>query len=48
MALNLIAGMGVGYVTNPFDRLHNLKNIMIESYLNTSWIGHLSPFHTIW
>lgn len=41
LTFNLVAGMGMGYVTNPFDRLHNPKNIMIGSHLNTSWIGHL-------
>ncbi|WP_299456207.1 acyloxyacyl hydrolase [uncultured Microscilla sp.] len=47
LTLNFIAGMGVGYVTNPFDRLHNPKNIMIGSHLNTSWIGHLSLSYAI-
>jgi hypothetical protein len=47
LALNLIAGMGAGYVTNPFDRFQNPKIIMIGSHLNTSWIGHLSLSYAV-
>ncbi|HAI77310.1 MAG TPA: hypothetical protein DCM08_13825 [Microscillaceae bacterium] len=30
-------GLGVGFVTNPFDRQTNAKNIMLGSVVNSAW-----------
>ncbi len=35
-SFNFRFGLGVGYLTNPFDRLTNYKNLAIGSHLNAS------------
>lgn len=39
---NFLAGMGLAWATNPFDRQKNNKNIMLGSHLNSSWIANFS------
>ncbi len=39
---NFLAGMGIAWITNPFDRISNNKNIMLSGNLNSSWIANFS------
>ncbi|HAS46816.1 MAG TPA: hypothetical protein DCS93_40400 [Microscillaceae bacterium] len=39
---NFVAGMGIAWITNPFDRINNNKNIMLSGNLNSSWIANFS------
>lgn len=42
LQFNFIAGMGIAWITNPFDRQSNNKNIMLTGNLNSSWVANFS------
>ena len=42
LQFNFVAGMGIAWITNPFDRQNNNKNIMLSGNLNSSWIANFS------